>query len=155
MSSSAAPTTSTEQGKPLSVSERLLALDTELYRQLADSQMECEQMNKILLPIQDVRLTALRTMCKQASAELQKVEKTSEMKLDATLDVMEHCVTQLEELRNVFATLQQQVLNTGRFAASAYRDSHASLMPHLSQEELDCINGLNQFIPRASTDGCP
>lgn len=152
MSSSAAPTTSTEQAKHLSTSERLLALDTKLYQQLADSQIECEQMNKILLPVQDVKLTALRNMCKKASAELQKVH---EAKLDATLDVMEHCVTQIEELRSVLATLQQQVRNTARFAASAYCDSHASLMPHLSQEELDCINGLNQFIPRASTDGCP
>lgn len=143
---------------PPAKAERLQSLDTQLYQQLAQTKLDCEALNKVLLPVHEARLEALRTMGKQAVAELHEVinESTEATPtthtLEASMDVMCHFVEQLEDLRSALAGL---VLKVERFAASSYYDTHTGMMPHLSREELACINEVNYFIPRASTEGRP
>lgn len=141
--------------------ERLQSLDTQLYQQLARTKLDCEALNKVLLPVHEARLEALRTMGKRAVAELHEVVNESTEAtptthtLEASMDVMCHFVEQLEDLRSALAGLADRVLKVERFAASSYYDTHTGMMPHLSQEELACINEVNYFIPRASTEGRP
>ena len=53
-------------------------------------------------------------------------------------------------LRDSLSSLANQISEVRRACASDIYDRHTSVMPLLSQEEIDHINGVNMFIPRAS-----
>ena len=132
--------------------ERLQELDSQLCNKLKKTKADCQELSKVLLPFQEIQINAIQNMCRKSVQELQQVAQMQpDIKLDASMDVMQHCASELEKIKAALLTLQKQVLHTTRFAATAYNDTHNSMLPHMSQQEIECINDMNQFIPRAST----
>lgn len=135
---------------------KLQELDEQMCINIDRVRAECDELSRVLLPFQQVQADAMGNMCRQSIGELKEVTtQLPTAKLDATLDVMQHCVQHLNCITDALVTLHKQVLQTTRFAASVVNDTHCGMLPYLTKEEIACINEMNATIPRASTKGCP
>ena len=128
---------------------KLQEMDTKLSKDLTYAKKECNFINKVLLPLPATQINALENMGKLAIKELQTVPETHQ--LDASMDVMHYFVEELEKLKFSLSAIKDRISNVERFATSSYYDTHNGMLPYMSQEELDCINAVSYFIPRAST----
>ena len=113
---------------------------------------------KLLQPLAD--LAGIRTALQQTEAETTALTNmttvarseltTVDARVPATEDVLEHCVRGIGDIKRALLALSTQLDNTRRFVGSVAHAHHDSIMPWLSKEEVECIKGMNPFVPRAS-----
>jgi len=73
-------------------------------------------------------------------------------KLPATEDVLEHCILGICNIKRALLALSTQLDNTRRFVGNVAQAHHESIVPWLSEQELQCIKELNPFVVRASDE---
>ena len=91
----------------------------------------------------------LLRMCEVAGAEIGAAGEAG-LSTTASVDLLEHCLVGLTDLRRCVAAGLRTVDNTRRFVAEAVVQYHDSVMPHLSDAELAVIQAHNLFVVRPS-----
>lgn len=133
----------------MTCAEKLQQIDDKLWQQLHATHLSVETVQQLLRP-QQQKSDALRHLLREAQKELSTLQN-----VPACQDLLLHFATEMDSLRDILSTLHTHLVELQRFAASSYYDAHASMMPHLSQEEIQCINDNNQLLPCASTADMP
>lgn len=127
--------------------QRLMQIEAKANRQCEDRDLECKEVSQRLDELQPL-IKSLTAVCRQATAELNALAHCEG--LEATLHMAESSAEVIGTLRDSLSSLANQISEVRQACASDIYDRHTSVMPLLSQEEIDHINGVNMFIPRAS-----
>ena len=130
-------------------SSRFHQLDKDLEKKLIQPLVEIEDITKNIKQIA-TEVATLWNLSKVAQSEVISFECAEQM--PATVDLIENCAKGISDLQRVVVAIATQIDNTRRFVASIGHAHHDSIMPHLSDEEIECIKQLNPFVVKASNE---
>jgi hypothetical protein len=92
----------------------------------------------------EAEFVALDNMCQIAVGELLGVNDVT----PACEDVLEHCVRAIADIKRVYIDVMKKLEGTRRFVAGAVLEHHDSVMPYMTNEEVQILHQYNPFVVR-------